>query len=581
MKRILTRICALAAAVALLAAFFVLPSSARRDGTIKDVSVDAVFTHTGNVRITEVWTVDVPDNWTEMYTVKGELRDMDIQDLEVRDRTTKTQFEYTGDDWDYERSREYKAGKCGTFVDEDDAVELCWGVGSSGPHVFEVSYTMTNAMQSFKDGVDGFHIRFINEGLSSVPEHVKVTVSGLDKNGKALKFSKENTKFWSFGLEGNSVLEDGKVVVESTGAVQYCNVLMRFDDGMFAPTSQNRKTFEKMLKRAMKGSDYKRPFYENPKVYGTVLVGALAAAFSISAVRRRGLYPGSLKKKDLKEADYYRLLPFKGDLLETYTVVNEFGLGKPKETGMISAYLIKWMQCGGIQFRKTGDKETPEMTIIPDKLANLDGKEEKLFRILSRAAGDDRTLQEKELEEYAKEHSEEIKAFVEEYKEAGIQNGVRNGTIQEVDKRFFTGKDRVNELTAAGETETLHTAGFLNFLKDFTIIQEREPTDAKLWGDYLVYAALYGIADEVAASFEKLVPDYFKTQFAEGAGVYEGTYYPHTFVWLNSYADAAHAGYLAGVSKADMKSASAGGGGFTSFGGGGGFSGGGFGGGGR
>ena len=97
-------------------------------GSIKDVSVDAVFTHTGNVRITEVWTVDVPDNWTEMYTVKGELRDMDIQDLEVRDRTTKTQFEYTGDDWDYERSREYKAGKCGTFVDEDDAVELPSGL---------------------------------------------------------------------------------------------------------------------------------------------------------------------------------------------------------------------------------------------------------------------------------------------------------------------------------------------------------------------------------------------------------------------------------------------------------------------
>lgn len=581
MKRILSRVCSLLAAAALLAAFFVLPVSARRGGTIEDINVKAVFTHTGNARITEVWTVDVPDDWTEMYTVKGELRDMEIQNLEVLDRTTKTKYEYTGDSWDIDRSREYKAGKCGTFVDDDDAVEICWGVGSSGPHVYEVSYTMTNALQAFKDGVDGFHIRFVNDELSSVPEHVKVTVSGLDKNGKAMKFSKENTKFWAFGLEGNSALEDGKVVVESTGAVQYCNVLVRFEDGMFAPASTNKKTFEKLLRRAKKGSDYETPFYQNPTVYGTVIVCLLTAAFSLSSGRRKDIYPGSLKKKQLKDADYYRVLPFNGDLLETYSVVNEFGLGKPKETGMISAYLIKWMQRGGIQFRKNGKKETPEMKIIPEKLSDLDGKEEKLFRILCKAAGDDLTLQEKELEKYAKDHSEEIKGFVDEYKEAGIQNGVRNGTIQEADKRFFTGKDRVNVLTEAGERETLHTAGFLNFLKDFTIIQEREPTDAKLWSDYLVYAALYGIADEVAASFEKLVPDYFKTQFAEGTGVYEGSYYPHTFVWLNSYADAAHAGYLAGVTKADMKSASAGGGGFTSFGGGGGFSGGGSGGGGR
>ncbi len=45
------------------------------------------------------------------------------------------------------------------------------------------------------------------------------------------------------------------------------------------------------------------------------------------------------------------------------------------------------------------------------------------------------------------------------------------------------------------------------YLKEFTLIKEREPIEVSLWNEYLMYAQIFGMADEVANQFKKLYPE--------------------------------------------------------------------------
>ena len=50
---------------------------------------------------------------------------------------------------------------------------------------------------------------------------------------------------------------------------------------------------------------------------------------------------------------------------------------------------------------------------------------------------------------------------------------------------------------------------FRNFLKDFTLVDQREAGEVRLWKDYLVFAQLFGVADKVAENLQKLYPKQF------------------------------------------------------------------------
>ena len=51
--------------------------------------------------------------------------------------------------------------------------------------------------------------------------------------------------------------------------------------------------------------------------------------------------------------------------------------------------------------------------------------------------------------------------------------------------------------------------GLKKFLKEFTLLDERGVNEVKLWKDYMIYATLFGIADQVIADMKKINPEYF------------------------------------------------------------------------
>ena len=124
------------------------------------------------------------------------------------------------------------------------------------------------------------------------------------------------------------------------------------------------------------------------------------------------------------------------------------------------------------------------------------------------------------------------------------------------------------ELHENGKKFTENLIKYYNYLKDFSLLSEREISEIKVWKDLLIYATLYDVADEVEKQLKKLSPEFLENYDVDIYSLHTAMIYSHVF--SNNFLDA--------YSKSVQKS-SGGGGGFTSIGGGGGSFGGGSGGG--
>lgn len=67
-----------------------------------------------------------------------------------------------------------------------------------------------------------------------------------------------------------------------------------------------------------------------------------------------------------------------------------------------------------------------------------------------------------------------------------------------------------------------------NWLVNFTAIDERPPTDVKVWGVFMVYAFIFGVADKVLKELRMTVPQVFDDAFYAGGG------YVPWYVWYGA-----------------------------------------------
>ena len=110
--------------------------------------------------------------------------------------------------------------------------------------------------------------------------------------------------------------------------------------------------------------------------------------------------------------------------------------------------------------------------------------------------------------------------------------------------------------------------GLKKFLEDFTLANERHLSEVALWNDYLVYATLFGIGDQVMKDMKQLNPEFLNMSEIT-RNMTNRDIVPNLMA----------ATYLGSRDVVKATSRSSGGGGSSSFGGGGGFHGGGSGGG--
>ena len=112
---------------------------------LHDLNIRVVLSANGDARITETRQMSIDSEGTECYIGLGNMGSSEVRDLTVSDETGR-QFENVGE-WDIDRSREWKAGRCG-IVYKSGGYELCWGLGDSGDRTYVTSYTITSLVHA-------------------------------------------------------------------------------------------------------------------------------------------------------------------------------------------------------------------------------------------------------------------------------------------------------------------------------------------------------------------------------------------------------------------------------------------------
>ena len=528
---------------------------------LDDVNITVRLQRDGSARIREVWTMDIHEG-TEWYLVRDNLGDIRILDFTVTDENGN-RFENVGE-WNVDWSMGRKAGKCG-IVTKRNGCELCWGLGTHGEHEFTVEYTMTNVVKSLSDA-DALHVQFVSPGIQPRPQHIRVKISS-----DLAEFSEENAGIWAFGYDGDVHFVNGTIVAETDSPFtsdQYSViVLARFDKGIFASPSVQDKSFEELKETAFYGSSYEEYLKKQQqeerlgRITGAffALLSALCAYVATKTTRNRNRKMFGVDK--IKDIGYERDIPFAGNIAETRYILNKCHR-TVLEKDVASAMILKMIKNGQIVLNRDSGKKALLAFSENPNLSTLSASEQELYEMIKEASGGDLVLQNREFSQWSrkKANAKRISDWVMGLGSAGLQDLQDDGYIQK------------GSYSPDGQLNARRAIGFKKYLKDFTIIGERSSEEVALWQDYIIYGALYGMAEKVAKDLKDINPKAFEEVV--------GYDYPtlHQAIYISNNMSSS---IMSTVTRMQSAGSVRGGGGFASFGGGGGFSGGGFGGGAR
>ncbi len=515
---------------------------------LNNLNIRVVLGKNGDARITEVREMDIDSEGTECYISIGNLNGSELRDLQVSDETGRV-FDNLGG-WDINQSRSWKEGRCG-IVYKQSGYEICWGLGESGSRTYTTSYTVTNLLKGYDDA-DGFNYMFVAQGISPYPDHVKVTIVPED----TLHFNPENTGIWGFRYRGDINFIGDSIVgetSESFGSESAMIIMCRFQKGMFEPTDVRQGSFEDLKNTAFEGSDY-----TEDDTFDNIIFGLFIFAFfgiPIIAGISRVYSVWQARRKLNKNLTWYRDIPLKGNLQEANDMINAYKYFGTDYNNLLSACILKLINIGAISITthtlKNG-KSAQNFIIreLPDD-SNQPILLRKIHNIFKQAAGYDTVLEPQELKSYMKSTCNEsiVDSFI---------------------NTLHTKKNVSYYANSFGDVQQVF--GLKKFLEEFTLLDERHVNEVTLWKDYMIFATLFGIADQVIKDMKKINPEYFNMDQVANQMADDMTL-PMIYSTMHNSTSRATA------NKAAREARASGRGGHSSWGGGGGFSGGGFGGG--
>ena len=471
---------------------------------LHDLDIRVELSRNGDARITETRQMTIDNKGTECYIGLSEMSPSTVKDLSVSDES-RQKYENIGE-WKLDRSRSEKAGRCGIVDKGNGCYELCWGLGDSGLRTYVTSYTITGLVRGYPDA-DALRHVFLDENVSPKPIHAKVTIVGADTT---LVFTPDTCGIWGFRFYGELGFENGTMVAETTGPMNSeaaLYIMAQFPKGMLEPAIQTTDdTFEHKKQLALEGSDYvdvviKQSSDDKGGMNAPTAMGILGG----SIVCLGGLlyyFRGSRSRKKRKEimawvksVDYFRSIPLEGNLQQANDMLNAFNVGKASNyKRLISATILHLINEGvfSVEPMMTEAGKMAKRFVVKEELPvekDWSPLAYKMHEIFNKASGENHVLDPKELETF-----------------------MENDNNLKVVKSFLNALHtmRTLEFYENHKDEVCEVFGFKRFLEDFTLMNERHLTEAKLWNDYMVWATLYGNAEQVIKDMKAINPEFFK-----------------------------------------------------------------------
>ncbi len=540
--------------------------------TISRISMDIYVDNNGNATINETWSCTT-NSGTEVYHPYYNLGKSEIENLTVKENGRTYQ---TLSSWNTSGTLSEKSYKCG-INKITNGVELCWGMNNYGSHIYEVSYTISNFVAELNDS-QMIYWTLIPQDFSNSIGNVYIKIH--------TDFDIQNSiDVWGYGnYGGTAYVYDGYIEMQSDGMLstnEYMTILVKFPSNTFHTSNSLNHDFDYYLEMAEEGST---KYNEKPVSFITKIIDIFAillnilpiflvvfiTGIAISTANASKLHFGKKGKKMPSDLPYYRDIPCNKNIFRAYYIGYSYGLLK-KKTDLLGAIILKWIKDSVIRIEKKEEtsifkkdniviylnETNPSFTITNETERNL-------FNMLN-TASQDGILENKEFEKWCnKSYSKVLRWFddiLSEQEKKLIQEGLI--TVEEK-KKFIIFKNKIKTATPQLKQEAVQLAGLKKYLKEYTLIKDREAIEVTLFEEYLIYAQMMGIAKQVAKDFKEVYPEVIEQS---NFNSYDN------IILINAYT--AHGISTARNAESRARSYSSGGGGFSSGGGGGGSFGGG------
>ena len=465
---------------------------------VERLATDVALEQDGSAHVTQVFAAQT-DEGTEFYMDRLTSGGLTYANFAVADENGP--YVLTADDrWDVDASFTEKAGRCG-LVNIDGGVELCWGITDYGTHTYTVSYDIGGLAGGYSDA-DGLLYRFIDPDQSVFPTNADLIIRMAD----GTPLTQDNCGIWAFGFEGQIQFENGVIHAWTDSPLeggQYLTAMVQLQSGLLQPQRVEEGSFQTVKDAAFQGSDYTEgadePLTAMDIVWMVVslaaICGGIFGIFALLRARKR-----AKAKKQLAKIDYFRDAPNGGDLNVSYAL--GLGLKVCTDESYLAARVLRLVTLGSLEPElEPGKKNRASMRFVREP-HNGDPFDEALYTFLQAAAGADGVLRDSELEDFCCDdrHAKTLSDMLESSGHQGELTLSRTGCLKGNKCR------RAKDLTPRGQQQRNELLGLKRYLLDFSLLAERDVKETFLWQEYMVYAALLGVAKQVMEQLRRLYP---------------------------------------------------------------------------
>ena len=509
-----------------------IPTAVDASGTrVNSIDINCQIDQNGTATFVEKWDMDVSEG-TEGYKIFNGMSDQPLKLIGVTDDRGKT---YTNiGSWNSDLSKEYKTNKCG-LIRDGGHYELCFGLGDYGRRSYTMTYQIDHFVNQYEDQ-QGINYAFISDMALNVGD-VTIRVSGITP------YSKDNAKIWAFGYSGSVNFDDGSVVLQTHSLnSNKMQLLMGLESNSYASPNKRHASekFEDVVKDAKEGSSYSKGMSKEAKIMlfifiTFVIVMVISIIVAVIVFSDSGVVFENGRTIKGKEVTPFREIPCDKDIFLFYYLAKKLDIIGDDESreNLISGFILKWVRDGVVIIREKESgaivkKKNYDMYLDVD--VKFENKQESALYKMFILASKDGVLQTKAFQKWCGKHYKKIDSWFTKVdniiEDSMNKNGyAKTATVYKRVLFWNIPRDRTVWTNKAYD-QCLYVWGFNNFLKDEDNMKEKAAIEVKLWDEYLIFAAVLGIADRVEKQLKVAIPRYEEMTTYNSFPIY---YYTHTF----------------------------------------------------
>lgn len=531
--------------VVLLMVFSLITPVQASDVKLEKTTVDALIHNNGKVTITETWQIDFDGEFSRYERIIPLNDGEHITDIHIY-IDGKEATELTYDDG---------ARPSGTYYanyTNDELILAIYMRAFYNTKTFVIEYTTNKATMCYKDVLE-FNYNMIGDDWDYDIEFVSGTITFPQVPNQS-----EDIYVWGHGPASGSVN-----VTSSTSVYYECedfpsntslNIRLLLPSELFSMEKINKEYLNEIVAEETKYAkqEASRQKWEKFKLYfsgGLGIVLGLGSILFLWIKRRRLLN----EIQPALSPEYYRDLPSDLTPSEVIDLMNYVGHDFDEKNKFASTLMS--LSLKGLinfeQYEKEGlfkNKTMTKMHILQndEAYAKLKSHEITLYRFIEFAGKDGETTFD-EIEALTKSRPRYCKDKLDSFRQGSRTSIEREGYL---DLRLKTGhlifigilvtcigavavpfvpffgipmvicgvinimlSGTTKRYTQKGADEVALWEAFERFLKEFTLMDEKELPELVMWEEYLVYATAMGIGEKVLKQLPEKYPNFYESDF--------------------------------------------------------------------